>query len=211
MSCVQWRGRTLEARSFISASLFTGNTHVQTSLPGVALSRGGREELRGVHVTRWQFCQVSAELFTCREVFVTLAASRPWKGPGSMSAWSECAPQWSHHSCDDIYFLKDGAEEEQLFSFYNLCACVFQRAVVQRHHERLQQSARLPRQELQIPRAFHSKCPFTGVFCVVLWSGAARAPPEKSRCLAASWGSVRCLLLHTHKHTHRRVRLVGLN
>lgn len=39
---------------------------------------------------------------------------------------------------------------------YNVC--VFQRALIQRHHEGLQQSARLPRQELQIPRAFYSKC-----------------------------------------------------
>lgn len=38
----------------------------------------------------------------------------------------------------------------------NVCVC--QRAVIQRHHEGLQQSAGLPRQELQIPRAFHSKC-----------------------------------------------------
>lgn len=58
-SFVQRRGRRLEAGSFVSPCLFTGGAHVQTSLPGAALSRGGREELRGVHVTRGQLCQVS--------------------------------------------------------------------------------------------------------------------------------------------------------
>lgn len=51
------------ASPFISPSLFTGSAHVQTSLPGIALSGGGREELRGIHVTRGQLCQVSFSAF----------------------------------------------------------------------------------------------------------------------------------------------------
>lgn len=51
------------APPFISPSLFTGSAHVQTSLPGIALSGGGREELRGFHVTRGQLCQVSFNVF----------------------------------------------------------------------------------------------------------------------------------------------------
>lgn len=47
------------APPFISPALFAGSAHVQASLPGVALSGGGREELRGIHVTRGQLCQVS--------------------------------------------------------------------------------------------------------------------------------------------------------
>lgn len=54
------------APSFMSPSLFTGSAHVQTSLPGVALPGSGREELRGIHVTRGQLCQVSLNVFMVR-------------------------------------------------------------------------------------------------------------------------------------------------
>lgn len=50
----------------MSPSLFTGSAHVQTSLPGVALSGGGGEELRGIHVARGQLCQVSFNVFRVR-------------------------------------------------------------------------------------------------------------------------------------------------
>lgn len=56
---MQRRGWRLEAGSFISPRLSTGSAHAQTSLPGAALSRGGGEELRGLHGPRGQLCQVS--------------------------------------------------------------------------------------------------------------------------------------------------------
>lgn len=102
----------------------------------------------------------SLELFRCIKVLVTLvtlAASVLWRRPGRLPTCSESALQWSQLGLVWKIMVQTGAGKWTEWNESPL-SCVFQRAVVQWHHEGLQQSARLPRQELQIPRAFYSKC-----------------------------------------------------
>lgn len=73
--------------------ILTGSTHTQASLLGSALSRGGWEELRGVHVTRGQLCQVSSVLFMWPLNCFDFAGEQPVRPP--TPHMQELLPEWT--------------------------------------------------------------------------------------------------------------------
>lgn len=104
--------------------ILTDSSHTQASLLGSALSRGGWEELRGVHVTRGQLCQVSSVSFMWSLIILILPVraeqlfSEKERPPhaGALT-WMDYSPHWSQHSCASgkcffFFFLKPLAHDK---------------------------------------------------------------------------------------------------